>query len=55
MDVYGQQLYQTQQVFKYPKAGEKNSLVSLHIYDLDNKATTKEVKVDKDVFRFLYT
>ncbi|MFT6730543.1 MAG: dipeptidyl-peptidase-4, partial [Glaciecola sp.] len=30
MDVYGQQLYQTQQVFKYPKAGETNSEVSLH-------------------------
>ena len=35
MDVYGTGLYQTQQVFKYPKAGEKNSLVSLHIYDLE--------------------
>ncbi|WP_299338675.1 S9 family peptidase [uncultured Psychroserpens sp.] len=46
MDVYGQQLYQTQQVFKYPKAGETNSDVSLHIYDLaKNKAN--EVKLDK--------
>ncbi|MEH6535161.1 MAG: S9 family peptidase [Psychroserpens sp.] len=35
MDIYGQKLYQTQQVFKYPKAGEKNSMVSLHIFDLD--------------------
>ncbi|MCL6294130.1 S9 family peptidase [Jejuia spongiicola] len=46
MDVYGTGLYQTQQVFKYPKAGEKNSLVSLHIYDLDTKKTN-QVKVDK--------
>ncbi len=46
MDVYGQQLYQTQQVFKYPKAGETNAEVSLHIYNLNNK-TTQEVKTTK--------
>ena len=34
MDVYGTELYQTQEVFKYPKAGEKNAEVSLHFYDL---------------------
>lgn len=46
MDVYGQKLYQTQTVFKYPKAGETNSDVSLHIYDLaKNKA--QEVKLNK--------
>ncbi|MDG5490185.1 S9 family peptidase [Psychroserpens sp. SPM9] len=46
MDVYGSQLYQTQQVFKYPKAGETNSEVSLHIYDLaSNKA--QQVQLDK--------
>lgn len=38
MDVYGESLYPTQQVFKYPKAGEANSLVSLHLYDLNTKA-----------------
>ncbi len=31
MDIYGTELYQTQQVFKYPKAGETNSVVSLHV------------------------
>ncbi len=36
MDIYGQSLYPKQQVFKYPKAGEANSLVSLHIYHLGN-------------------
>lgn len=36
MDMYNQGLYPTQEVFKYPKAGEKNALVSLHIYDLKN-------------------
>ncbi|HEU4497687.1 MAG TPA: S9 family peptidase, partial [Flavobacterium sp.] len=34
MDLYNQGLYPVQQTFKYPKAGEKNALVSLHIYDL---------------------
>ncbi|WP_339336966.1 MULTISPECIES: S9 family peptidase [unclassified Croceitalea] len=34
MDVYGQNLYQTQNQFKYPKAGEDNALVSLHMYDM---------------------
>ncbi len=46
MDVYGEDLYQTQQVFKYPKAGETNATVSLHVYDLKSKST-KGVKVDK--------
>ncbi|MDY2587296.1 S9 family peptidase [Winogradskyella aquimaris] len=46
MDVYGSGLYQTQQVFKYPKAGEKNSEVSLHLYDLQTGKLT-ELKVDK--------
>ena len=39
MDVYGKELYQTQQVFKYPKAGEANADVSLHVYDLDSEKT----------------
>ncbi len=46
MDIYGSGLYQTQQVFKYPKAGEANSVVSLHIYNLETEKTN-EVKVDK--------
>ncbi|NRB83971.1 MAG: DPP IV N-terminal domain-containing protein, partial [Winogradskyella sp.] len=46
MDVFGSGLYQTQQVFKYPKAGEANSKVSLHVYDL-NSETLSEVKVSK--------
>ena len=39
MDVYGQDLYPSQNTFKYPKAGEKNSEVSLHIYDLQSGET----------------
>ena len=46
MDVFGQGLYQTQQVFKYPKAGEKNAVVSLHLYDLKSNSAS-EVKLDK--------
>ena len=37
MDMYNQGLYPTQEVFKYPKAGEKNAEVSLHIYDVNSK------------------
>ena len=39
MDVYGQDLYQTQTVFKYPKAGEENSIVTLHLHDLTSEQT----------------
>lgn len=39
MDVYGSDLYQVQQVFKYPKAGEANAKVSLHTYDLATGTT----------------
>lgn len=47
MDVYGSDLYPTQHVFKYPKAGEANSKVSLHLYDLGSK-NLKDLKVDKE-------
>ena len=39
MDVYGTELYPTQEVFKYPKAGEKNANVSLHIYHIKSNLT----------------
>ncbi len=41
MDIMGNELYPTQQVFKYPKAGEKNAEVSLHIYDLKTDQTSQ--------------
>ena len=34
MDIYGKDLYQRQHQFKYPKAGEKNAIVSLHMHDV---------------------
>lgn len=51
MDVYGEGLYQTQTVFKYPKAGEKNAVVSLHIHDLQTGKTTQ---VDLSAFENYY-
>ncbi|TRW26469.1 S9 family peptidase [Flavobacterium zepuense] len=44
MEIYGDNLYPDTQTFKYPKAGEKNSTVSLHIYDV-KAGTTKEIKL----------
>ena len=41
MDITGTELYPTQQVFKYPKAGEKNSTVTLHLYSLNSAKITK--------------
>ncbi|MDD3721669.1 MAG: S9 family peptidase [Lutibacter sp.] len=41
MDIVGTDLYPTQQVFKYPKAGENNSIVSLNLYHISDGKTTK--------------
>lgn len=41
MSVFGKELYPQVETFKYPKAGEKNSTVSLHIYDLNNQKTSQ--------------
>ena len=46
MNVTGNGLYPTQHVFKYPKAGEDNAKVSLHMYNLNSKKTAK-MKLDK--------
>ncbi|MBF6652056.1 S9 family peptidase [Flavobacterium columnare] len=45
MDLYNEGLYPLQSVFKYPKAGEKNALVSLHIYDIKT-GITKKINLD---------
>ena len=44
MDIYGTELYPHDDTFKYPKAGEKNADVSLHLYDL-NSGKTSQVDV----------
>jgi dipeptidyl-peptidase-4 len=41
MTRYANSLYPTEERFKYPKAGEDNSKVSIHIYHLERKLTTK--------------
>src|SRR5690606_7813004 len=44
-------LYPTEYKFKYPKAGEKNSIVSIHIYNLPNKKTvTADIGAEKDQY-----
>jgi dipeptidyl-peptidase-4 len=44
MSMFRKDLYPTVETFKYPKAGEKNSEVSLHIYDVIATAT-KEINL----------
>ncbi len=44
MDMFNQGLYPTQTVFKYPKAGEQNAIVSLHIVDVKTN-TSNEIKL----------
>lgn len=41
MDIVGKELYPSQQVFKYPKAGEKNAKVTLHMYSVNGNTTRK--------------
>jgi dipeptidyl-peptidase-4 len=41
MSMFHKDLYPTIETFKYPKAGEKNSVVSLHIYDAAGNSTKK--------------
>ena len=51
MDVYGNNLYPYADTFKYPKAGENNSKVSLQIYDL---ATGKTSEADLSKYNNYY-
>jgi dipeptidyl-peptidase-4 len=41
MPIYGEDLYPTLQTFKYPKAGENNAVVSLHLIELEGAKTAK--------------
>jgi dipeptidyl-peptidase 4 len=44
-------LYPDQYKFKYPKAGEANSIVSVHIYDLNTKKTTAvDIGKETDIY-----
>lgn len=51
MDIYKGELYPERQTFKYPKAGEDNSIVSVHIYDMNaNKTVTADIGSEKDIY-----
>jgi dipeptidyl-peptidase-4 len=39
MTMFGKDLYPTLNTFKYPKAGEKNAIVSLYLYNVENKSS----------------
>jgi dipeptidyl-peptidase-4 len=41
MSIFNKNLYPKVETFKYPKPGEKNAIVSLHIYDAATAATKK--------------
>ena len=43
MDFFNQDLYPSQHEFKYPKAGEDNSKVSIHVYNLKNRTNKKTI------------
>lgn len=51
MSMFHKDLYPTIETFKYPKAGEKNSVVSLHIYDA---AANTAKKVDLGNYNDFY-
>lgn len=51
MDYYNGDLYPTKYTFKYPKAGEDNSIVSVHIYNIDTKSTlTADIGDNTDIY-----
>lgn len=51
MDYFKGDLYPEKYTFKYPKAGEDNSLVSVHIYDLVTKKTAKaDIGENTDIY-----
>ncbi len=51
MDIYKGELYPSKYTFKYPKAGEDNSIISVHVYDTKtNKTVTANIGADKDIY-----
>lgn len=50
-DEYNNNLYPDKVSFKYPKAGEDNSILSVHIYDLVSQKTTKvDIGSETDIY-----
>ena len=51
MDYYNGELYPTKYTFKYPKAGEDNSIVSVHMFDLNSGNTVKaDIGSNTDIY-----
>jgi len=51
MTYFVNRLYPIESKFKYPKAGEENAIVSVHIYDLKSKKTSKvDLGEEKDQY-----
>ncbi|MFP4023233.1 MAG: S9 family peptidase [Thiohalospira sp.] len=51
MTKYNSELYPENYDYKYPKAGEKNSIVSIHVYDLNTEKTnTMDVGKETDQY-----
>jgi dipeptidyl-peptidase-4 len=51
MDIYKSELYPEKYTFKYPKAGEDNSIVSVHIYDEVSKSTSMaDIGTETDIY-----
>lgn len=49
---FNHQLYPTEYKFKYPKAGEDNSLVTIHVYDLTS-ASDKLMDIGKETDQYI--
>ena len=50
-DFYNNELYPIKETFKYPKAGEDNSVLSVHVFDLVSKKTIKvDVGSETDIY-----
>lgn len=52
MNMFKRQLYPEDYAFKYPKAGEKNSIVKIFVYNLDEK-TTKEMDTGEETNQYI--
>lgn len=51
-DEFNNKLYPTQYRFKYPKAGEDNSIVTIHVYDLAS-ASAKLMDIGKETNQYI--
>ncbi len=54
MDIYKGELYPEKYTFKYPKAGEDNSIVSCHIFDVNAFGAKKIINVDLGTEKDIY-